>query len=418
MRRLTTDDILPKATRFGNRLPVVRWWLPVCLVVAVLIFIPTETVAESVENSGSTYDLANLPWRLKRAMFEAAEQRDEHRYDQAAAVFNRLLLEHPESDHVLLRVYLGNDLMMADSIDAALGHYQAGAALDSHYAAAWLGVGNAAYETGEFVRSAEAFSRARRCGHQNSPQVIYYIAAAWVMAERHQLAIPYLDELVSGQIAPPELDWFRLLLTIQQELGLTSEAESTIVQMISLFEDDPDCWQLIYQYAAVAGDYERSAVAKTITGYLRPLSRQETISLGDLYLSIGAASRACDYYAEALGDSANADEYERYASAALAARDGGKVEEILRLALSNEPTARLWSLLGDHYYLEEEFQKSYDAFAESARLDEGEGRAFLMMAYNALAIGDLDKLSACVREVDRFSEYQKQARELEKQLVQ
>ncbi len=368
------------------------------------------------EVSGSSYELTNLPWRLKRALFEAAQLREEAAYQEAAAVFEKLLSEHPESDHVLLRVYLGNDLVMADRSREALAHYERATGLDSLYSNAWLCLGNAAYEAGEFQRSAEAFARARQYNDQAGAEVTYYIAVAWVMAGQQQRAIQYLRELVSGESGAVKLDWLQLLLTIEQELGQIDEAEATIASMLDLYGEDPSAWFVVYQYAATIGDYERATVALTIVGYLRQLSRAEKVSLADLYQTIGAFSRACDYYAKAFADSASTGEYERYASAALSAHNKTGVEDILLEALAAEPTARLWSLLGDHHFMAGNYQQSYEAFTESSRLDDTGGRCYLMMAYCALESGERSALASCLIEVNRFPDLEVQARELEKQL--
>ena len=74
-------------------------------------------------------------------------------------------------------------------------------------------------------------------------------------------------------------------------------------------------------------------------------------------------------------------------------------------ALEQEPTARLWSLYGDLNFMEENYEDAYEAYRKSAGMDPDGGRAFLMMAYCAMELGNKDDAkSQLAEEVDGLIE--------------
>ncbi|MBU1675923.1 tetratricopeptide repeat protein, partial [bacterium] len=153
------------------------------------------------------------------------------------------------------------------------------------------------------------------------------------------------------------------------------------------FPDDHASWTTSYQVHALAGENAEAAVALTVAGYLRPLGRAEALTLGDLYFFLNVPTLSGRYYEAALGDSAGVDDYERLSSAWLAARDERRAAEVLDRGLARFPSPRLWSLLGDLRVMQDDQERAYAAYRESAALDPGSGRVQLMLGWSALETG-------------------------------
>ena len=133
-----------------------------------------------------------------------------------------------------------------------------------------------------------------------------------------------------------------------------------------------------------------SAVALTVVGYLRPLTRQEQLQLGDLYAAVEAPAVAANYYTSATQDSATAGEVERVASAYLASYQNDEALKVLEQGIREEPTFRLWSLMGDLHVMENRFDEAEKAFAECVRLSPDEPRPHLMLGYCLLELNRPD----------------------------
>ena len=62
--------------------------------------------------------------------------------------------------------------------------------------------------------------------------------------------------------------------------------------MLDQFADDPDAWKLAFRYYASSGNYEQAAVSLKIAGYMSPLTEDERMTLGDLFLAVGVPAEA------------------------------------------------------------------------------------------------------------------------------
>jgi tetratricopeptide (TPR) repeat protein len=242
--------------------------------------------------------------------------------------------------------------------------------------------------------------------------VLYYAAMARIMGHRPKEAATLLTQLVSGDNGDPKMEWFRALISVYLELEDKVHGGATVSAMLDQFGDDPDAWILAFQFSAATGDYSRAAAALTITGYLRPLAREEEMQLGDLYTAIEVPAVACSHYETALENGGDTHEYERLSSAYLAAHDSEHALETIQRALKKEPSVRLYSLLGDLYYIEKNHHGAYDAYQHCAALDETYGRAYLMMGYCALEMGQTDEAISKLERARDFPDYADAAKQL------
>ena len=344
-----------------------------------------------------TSDITALPGSVRRALFEAQDLRDEGEYLAAAEVLENCLAKDADRDHPLLRFHLARALSLADRSADALEHYQAAIAMRPDFEDAWLGLGEVAYDLDRYREAADAFAKGFELAEEKDPRVLHYAAAAYLLAEDAERSLQIATSLVSGRHGEPELDWFRTLLAAALELDRPDRAEAAVERMVELYGEKAEAWELLYQYAAHGGDLRRAAVALTIVGYVRPLTRSELRQLGDLYMAIEIPRQASRFYEEALSDSAPPVDQERLATAYLAAHESDAALAVLERALRQRSSAQLWSLMGDVRYLREEYEEAYRAFEQTAAADPARGRAYLMMGYCALkmdrpnvAIGHLE----------------------------
>jgi predicted Zn-dependent protease len=280
----------------------------------------------------------------------------------------------------------------------------------------WVNLGQVAYELKKYGLAADALARGFALTEEQeerNPDLLYYAAVAHIMDGHKEKAAPILEALVSGEHGDPDKEWYQALLNIYLDLDQEEQAEGLLRQMMERYGAEPETWKLSYQFEANRENYKMAAVALTIYGYLKPLGREEAILLADLYATIKVPVLACAYYENAFASGASPEEYERLASAYMAAHKTGDARKTLGKALKDKATPSLWSLLGDLNYMEEDFEGAYYAFEESARLDPRDGRAYLMMGYCAL---QADKKKHAADSLKKAQGYPKQ-RKLAGQLL-
>ncbi len=362
--------------------------------------------------SFSTTDLAQIPGKVRRVLFQAQQRREAGESGEAVALLRTYLSKHPEEDHPLLRFYLASDLTLIGKQREALAQLQAAVDMDPTFAHAWLSLGEVAYDLCQYGLAGKAFANGYEYSPARHPGVLYYAAVSFLQAQEFDRALQLLTDLVSGNHGEPELDWYRALVSTCLDLNRTEQASRVADDMLRVHGDNPTAWKIVYQFAAAQGDYRRAAVALTVVGYLRPLRREELSQLGDLYVLIDVPVQACRYYEQARPDSSSPRDYERLSSAYIAAHDAERALHTLERALERKPTTRLWSLLADLYYMQEDYEESYRAFRECARLDTTRARAHLMMGYCALELGWVEEATQHLERSAAFPELEEVSREL------
>jgi tetratricopeptide (TPR) repeat protein len=356
--------------------------------------------------------ISDLPRRSRLALFSAQGKREEADFGEAARILEEFLEEHPDEDHYLIRFHLANSLVQADRPEEALSHYQAAMELEGRFMQGWLNLGELAYNLGRYTLAAESILKGYDLNPERPAHLLYHAAAAYVMGEKPELAAPILKELLSRAHGEPKLEWYRAFITACLQLEDGPRGEAAVDSMLGVYSSDANAWLFAYQYYAATGDFKKAAIALTVTGYLRPLSREEQIQLGNLYAAIEVPYAASVHYESAIGDSASLADFEMLASAHLAAHDTQAALQTLNRALERQPSARLWSLLGDLYYMEENYEASMDAFRNCSELDEKHARSYLMMGYCALELGEVQEAVTQFELAANFPDQEEKARRL------
>jgi tetratricopeptide (TPR) repeat protein len=232
------------------------------------------------------------------------------------------------------------------------------------------------------------------------------------MAGKEKKALPHLVYLSSGQAGPPKIEWLEAMLKVYMELQLNEKAFELINRLLDKNGNHPRWWKILAQFYLQQNDYKNALAALTIHSYLTPVNREEMVLLGDLASTVGVPLKAGAYYKKALSLSNRPTDYEKLASAYLAAYKPAKAKQVLTMALEKKPESGLWFMMGQVLYQEENFDKAYHAFDQSARLDPGNGGSYLMMGYCALRIDRKDSARSALQKACRLSKQRKMAEKL------
>ena len=139
--------------------------------------------------------------------------------------------------------------------------------------------------------------------------------------------------------------------------------------------------------------------------------------LGDLTNAIGIPLKAAEYYKKAVSLENSPANYEKLASAYIAAHKISNAIYALNRALEKRPTSKLWFMMGQILYEEEQFDKACNAFDKSAHLNPKDGRSYLMMGYCALQLNKNEMAESALHKATRFPKQRKMAKKLLRQLA-
>jgi predicted Zn-dependent protease len=369
--------------------------LVAAITVSALCHSAVGAVPNSIEPQKPMATVEDLPRDARLALYEAQVKIEEGKLDRAADILARWAAEHEQKDDsYLIRYQLAGLYAQIDRPEDALVNFERTVALEPRYAAGWIGVGETAYRLQKYDRAAEALQRGYDQSAQPRPEVLYFSAAARILAGDAAGAIAPLERLTSGDLGEPRFEWYRGLVSACVQAKDADRGKRAVDALIARHGDNPDAWSLVFQYAAGMGDYRQAAVALTAKSYLKPLTRQEQIQLGDLCAAIDAPAAAAQWYVQATADSASAREAERLATAFLASHQLAQARTVLERSVATTPTYKLWSLLGDLNVMEKNYASGYEAFAQCAKLSPDQGRPYLLMGYCALETGRVDEAVA------------------------
>ncbi len=357
-----------------------------------------------------------VPLRVRRVLFKTGQLMEQQAYDKAILVFQTYLKSHPAQDHYLLAFNHANALTLAERKEEAIDRFQAAVKMMPGYSPAWTNLGQVALELKMYPLAGEALTRGFAGSREKNPEILYYAAMAYIMAGRPVKAVPKLETLLTGDYGEPPIEWFQALLSVYIELNQPGNAEQLINNMLRHHGAGPQAWKLYGQFEINRQNYKNAVVALTISGYLKPLSREDIILLADLHAAIQVYDQACALYEQAMTmKQGTPEEYERLVSACLAAHRLDGASKMLTEALRLQPTSKLWSLQGDLFCMQKDFQKATHAFQECTRLDERNGRAYLMQGYCALETGQRREAIKALKKASGYSNQKKAAQQLLKQ---
>ena len=353
---------------------------------------------------------------IQKVVYEAQQLMEKKDYSKAQGCLKKFIEKHPEKPHYLVEFTLANVLALADKNRDALPHHRAAADLYPAFTAAWQNMGKIHFDLKQYDEAGSCLLKAYELNEKKDSAMLYYAAVSYIMAKKGRKALPHLERLASGEAGDPKTEWLEALLKVCMDLKLKEKGFAVIHRLIDENGDDPRWWKILAQFYLQESDYKPAVAALTVHSYLTSLKKRDIMLLGDLNNAIGVPLKAAEYYEKALNLSNRVGDYEKLASAYIGAHRPAKAIEVLDRALEKKPTSGLWFTMGQVLYEQGNFDKAYNAFNQSARLDRTSGRAYLMMGYCALQMDKKKTARSAFQKATRFPKQRKIARELLKQV--
>jgi tetratricopeptide (TPR) repeat protein len=384
--------------------------------------LPLDGAAQSTEElrqeQAAIESGEGLSARAKKALFRARTKQDDAEFAGAAAVISEFMAGKPDREHPLLLFNLALSHFALDQDALAYDALKKAVALEPRYGRAWLRLGEACYELEKFAEAGDAFARAYDLTPEPAPEILYYAGVTQLMGQQAGRSLATLEKLLVEHRQDAELDWYQALISAAIQAGQPGRVNKFVDWMLNDNAANPAAWELSYQFAAGREDYRSAAASLTIVGYLRSLTLDELVQLGDLYAVISVPLQAARYYEQALTapgaavETGRDAEFERLASAWLAAHEYDRARTTLKTALDQRETAELWSLLGDLEYMDENLEAALTAFGRATALDPEFGRGWLMMGYCATELGRSDEARPYLEKAAGFPDQASAARSL------
>ena len=352
----------------------------------------------------------------QKAVYEAQQYMEKKEYMKAEENLKKFIEKNPQKPHYLMEFTLANALAMAGKNRAALDHYSVAANLYPSFAGVWQNMGKIYFDLKQYDEAGDCLVKGYEHSEKKAPSLLYYAAVSYIMAEKGEKAMPHLQRLASGELGPPKTEWLEAFLKVCMDLQFKEEAFEAIHGLIARNGRAPRWWKILAQFHLQQSEYEEAVAALTVYSYLTSPKKQDIILLGDLYNAVGVPLKAAEYYEKALGLENKPTDYEKLASAYMAAHKTAKAMDALDRALEETPTSALWFLKAQLLYEQESFSRAYEAFSQSACLDPRDGQALLLMGYCAYRVDKKDKAEAALQKAAGFPKQRKMATGLLKRI--
>ncbi|MCP4291187.1 MAG: tetratricopeptide repeat protein [bacterium] len=392
------------------------------LIICLMVLLPGSLLAEDDERQILQAQIEsgkNLNSRAQKTLFASRSKQDRGDHEAAAGVMGRWVADHPDQQHHLLSFNWAVSQMALGQPELALKNLETAVTLEPRFARAWLRLGEAAYELGKYSQAGQAFARGYQYMPNAQPEILYYSSVAWLLADKPEQAIEGFEVLLKNHRETATVDWYQAMVAAASETERPDDAKPWLENCLSDNASDPDAWYLAYQFAASSMDYERASVCLTVVGFLRPLERDEFLQLGDLFANCGVPLQAARNYEKAVKypkSVAPADDLIRLASAWMAAHKNEKARKVLHSAVARNETAKLWALLGDLNYSEENYKDARGAFERCVELDPQYGRGWLMSGYCSMEMDEPAMARQHLEKAAGFSDQRQMAQNLLKRI--
>ncbi len=337
---------------------------------------------------------AGLGSRARRVLFKARANQDKGDFAEAADVISQWLDGHSDRQHHLLFFTRAASYEQLDKSDLALADLEKAVQLEPRFGRAWLNLGEIAYQLENYSVAGDAFAQAYDLTPAAPPEILFYAGVTRLLGGEAKKARSDLEKLLLHAEKTPPREWYQAYLATVQDVGPSSKTSNLVDRLLLDHQDDAAAWQLAAQDALGREEYEQAAIYLTISDYLNPLPYTELVQLGDIYAVINVPIKAAQYYEQALkqGDKEPlSTDYERLASAYLAAHKVPESRQAIKRGLEVADTLQLWSLLGDLDYMDKDYAAALIDFQKCQTLSDDFGRGWLMMGYCALEMGNKDQ---------------------------
>ena len=348
--------------------------------IAALILLAALAVAIPSAAQDDVDDPSHAPPRARRALTLTQKHRDAGDHAKAVEVLQKVVTDHPEHDHHLLRLHLALSLRALGRDAEAVDHLTAAADLEPRSRTVRLALAGAALAVEDYAAASDALLAAWELGPSDETDLLHDAAAARLLADdppaAADLAARWLDVANA-----PTVEHLRTALAAALRAERPVLARRVADTASTARPDDPAAWSLAADALQSIDDLPGAAAALQSAHWLAPLTGVDLERLADLSFAVGVPLEAARHYEAAYGPTPPAADAERLASAWLAAHRPGAAVRVLQGAVQREPSHRLWSLLADAAWANADTITAVSACRSCLAIDPADDRARAMLRH-------------------------------------
>lgn len=367
-----------------------------CALAVVLTLLSVDTAPAAAQSKPES-----LKPSEHTVVYQARKAIDKKQYGAARKMLAAYVAKQTGKVHYLVHFTLANALTMEGDALAAIEHYRAAVLRYPDDAAVWQNMAKAYYDLEQYAAAGRSLVNAHALQKPPSASTAYQAAVAFILAKKPDLARPILEALVAGAPTTPEPEWLEALLKVYLDLDMGSKALDLTHGLLRKAGDRPQYWQVLARLHMDREAYPEAAAAMEIYMSLTPPELKKMRLLGDLYRMAQVPLKAAEQYEKVLGQAPNASDYEKAASAYIAAHRPEKAIDVLQAGTRHQATSRLLMMLAGIYYEKGLFEKAYQVLEQCLRSDPQNAAARLMMGYCALQLNRLKDAEAAFAQAAR-----------------
>lgn len=370
--------------------------------VALIVLWGCMAVGGAMANEGGEIKWDTVPDQTKTALYEAQQDMNDGKMDKALEDLLYFQKKRSKYNHFLIEFNIGTLYGLQKQPDKAVVYLERAAALEKSYSPIWLNLGKLYYQMQVFDKAGAALEQSFRCSVQQATDILYMAMASFYQAGDLAKAAALGEELVQVYRSDrPEIVSLLAGIYIQQE-----KFGSAVAMLESLLGNNPsddNLWKMLAQAHFKNQKFREAAIAYETYGYLKGLSREELLVMGDLFTMVGVPLRAAQYYELALQSGGTAEDREKLSVAYYCAYEFDRASAAVDDALKEKPTAERMLLKAQLSYLQERFIEAQKYYVQAAKLMSKDGHEWLMAGYCAMRSGNTDRARKLLSKAAEFS---------------
>ncbi len=341
--------------------------------------------------------------------------------------------------HYLVNFNLGNYYLMSEKIPAAAKRFTAAVKSKPNFYPGWMNLAKCLHDMNQPGKAAEAFLKAYETSAEKKPRTLYHAGVCFMSGGDNGKAVRTFERLMSLHPGEVELEWKeafvqvclamdqpRRALPLMEELGREAEGrkrdqwrEVLLYQYLELKMKkkalkyvewltreqplEPRWWKGLAHLHLRENRYRPALVALTVKGFLASFTDQELQIVADLNTALGVPIQAARYYEQILKKEIDPDAIFKIAQCLQGLHRPDEALEWVEKGLEREgATPRLTMFKGDLLYEMKRGREAAAAFETAARHPKNAGRAWLMAAWSAWSVGELDRARKALEKASKI----------------
>lgn len=331
--------------------------------------------------------------------------------------------------HYYIHFLLGNYYLSLNQNQNAILCFQASVQQNPAFCAGWLNLAKSLYESGFFSRAGFAFENGYKTSEIPKPIHLYYAGICHFQADDPQKALAVFESFIQAHPDKICLEWKESLVNILFSLERYSQALPILEELAAKTRERKKKWQeiLLYQYLNLKMEKKALAFTRFLTrtdplepkwwkalcqihlnnnqlkqgvsalviyGYLTPMTHEELMLAGDLYLGLEVPVKAVRFYQTAIKETWTPSQVLKISQACAMAHEPDKALAWIEKGLDIAKDIKLLRLKARILYRQKKYARAADAYEclVEALLTPPVGKpdpktlgqAWLMLGYAAL----------------------------------